>query len=723
MNQKVTVKKIFKYLTHYKLSIIFSLLFAFVTVAGQLAIPVLQGKAIDRIIGAGNVDIKGIITILIIIAVTVVATALFQWIMNVINNKITYSIVRDIRKDAFEKLQILPVNYVDTHPAGEIVSKVIADVDQFADGLLMGFTQFFTGIMTIIGTLVFMFIYDWKITMVVVLVTPASFFIASFIAKRTYNMFKKQSEARGEQTSLIDEMIGNEKIVQAYSMEDNSLDRFDEINGKLQKYSLDATFFSSLSNPSTRFVNNVVYALVAFVGAFSVMRGGLTVGSLSALLSYANQYMKPFNEISGVVTELQNAIACAGRVIDLIDETPMKKDPDNELVVKDGEGKIDLEDVCFSYDKSKELIKNFNLHVKPGERVAIVGPTGCGKTTVINLLMRFYDVDSGSIKIEDVDIKDVTKKSLRSNYGMVLQETWLKSGTIKENIITGRPDATDEEIVAAAKAAHAHGFIKRLPNGYDTVIGEDGGNLSQGQKQLLCIARVMLCLPPMLILDEATSSIDTRTEMKIQHAFSIMMEGRTSFIVAHRLSTIKSADIIIVMKDGVVQQADTPERIYRHPANKFVAGFIGAPSMNFMETMVMERNGAVYLEADGGVTLRAKGENEMVLRRAYLGKMVILGLRPEDLQDETTASAHRICYEENQLKAFVDLREMIGAEAYLHMNTGKNLITARVPSEVPVTVKESITLYADMEKAQIFDPFTEENILSLPVEKEERATA
>ena len=560
MNQKVTVKKIFKYLTHYKLSIIFSLLFAFITVAGQLAIPVLQGKAIDRIIGVGNVDIKGIIRILIIIAVTVAATALFQWIMNVINNKITYSIVRDIRKDAFEKLQILPVNYVDTHPAGEIVSKVIADVDQFADGLLMGFTQFFTGIMTIIGTLVFMFIYDWKITMVVVLVTPASFFIASFIAKRTYNMFKKQSEARGEQTSLIDEMIGNEKIVQAYSMEDNSLDRFDEINGKLQKYSLDATFFSSLSNPSTRFVNNVVYALVAFVGAFSVMRGGLTVGSLSALLSYANQYMKPFNEISGVVTELQNAIACAGRVIDLIDETPMKKDPDNELVVKDGEGKIDLEDVCFSYDKSKELIKNFNLHVKPGERVAIVGPTGCGKTTVINLLMRFYDVDSGSIKIEDVDIKDVTKKSLRSNYGMVLQETWLKSGTIKENIITGRPDATDEEIVAAAKAAHAHGFIKRLPNGYDTVIGEDGGNLSQGQKQLLCIARVMLCLPPMLILDEATSSIDTRTEMKIQHAFSTMMEGRTSFIVAHRLSTIKSADIIIVMKDGnIIEQGNHEE--------------------------------------------------------------------------------------------------------------------------------------------------------------------
>ncbi len=560
MNQKDTVKKIFKYLAHYKASIIFSLLFALITVAGQLAIPILQGKAIDRIIGAGNVDIKGILKILAIIAVTMAATALFQWIMNVINNKITYSIVRDIRKDAFEKLQILPVNYVDTHPAGEIVSKVIADVDQFADGLLMGFTQFFTGVMTIIGTLVFMFVYDWKITMVVVLVTPASFFIASFIAKRTYNMFKKQSEARGEQTSLIDEMIGNENIVQAYSMEDNSLERFDVINNKLQKYSLDATFFSSLSNPSTRFVNNVVYALVAFVGAFSVMRGGLTVGSLSALLSYANQYMKPFNEISGVVTELQNAIACAGRVIDLIDETPMKKDPDNELIVKDGQGKIDLENVCFSYDKSKELIKNFNLHVRPGERVAIVGPTGCGKTTVINLLMRFYDVDSGCIKVEDVNINDVTKKSLRSNYGMVLQETWLKSGTIKENIITGKPDATDEEIIAAAKAAHAHGFIKRLPNGYDTVIGEDGGSLSQGQKQLLCIARVMLCLPPMLILDEATSSIDTRTEMKIQHAFSTMMEGRTSFIVAHRLSTIKSADIIIVMKDGnIIEQGNHEE--------------------------------------------------------------------------------------------------------------------------------------------------------------------
>ena len=563
MNQKVTVKKIFKYLTHYKLSIIFSLLFAFITVAGQLAIPVLQGKAIDRIIGAGNVDIKGIITILIIIAVTVAATALFQWIMNVINNKITYSIVRDIRKDAFEKLQILPVNYVDTHPAGEIVSKVIADVDQFADGLLMGFTQFFTGIMTIIGTLVFMFIYDWKITMVVVLVTPASFFIASFIAKRTYNMFKKQSEARGEQTSLIDEMIGNEKIVQAYSMEDNSLDRFDEINGKLQKYSLDATFFSSLSNPSTRFVNNVVYALVAFVGAFSVMRGGLTVGSLSALLSYANQYMKPFNEISGVVTELQNAIACAGRVIDLIDETPMKKDPDNELVVKDGEGKIDLEDVCFSYDKSKELIKNFNLHVKPGERVAIVGPTGCGKTTVINLLMRFYDVDSGNIKIEDVDINDVTKKSLRSNYGMVLQETWLKSGTIKENIITGRPDATDEEVIQAAKLANAHDFIMSFENGYDTDIGQRGVKLSGGQKQRLSIARVFLKNPPILIFDEATSALDNESEQIVQESLEKLAKNRTTFVIAHRLTTIENAEEILMLTDEGIKERGTHEELMK----------------------------------------------------------------------------------------------------------------------------------------------------------------
>ena len=560
MSQKDTIKKIFRYLAKYKIAIITSLIMALATVAGQLAIPVFQGKAIDKIISAGNVDIEGVIKIITIIVATMISVALFQWIMNVINNKITYSIIRDIRKDAFERLQILPVNYVDTHPAGDIVSKVIADVDQFADGLLMGFTQFFTGLMTIIGTLIFMISYNWKITLVVVMITPLSFFVASFISKKTYSMFKLQSEARGEQTTLIDEMIGNEKVVQAYGMEDKTVDRFDDINLRLQKYSLRAIFFSSLTNPSTRFVNNVVYALVAFVGAFSVIGGGLTVGALSALLSYANQYMKPFNEISGVVTELQNAVACAGRVIDLINEEPMKNDATDELVVKDGEGKIELENVCFSYDKSKELIKNFNLKVKPGQRVAIVGPTGCGKSTVINLLMRFYDVDSGVIKVENKDINTITRKSLRNNYGMVLQETWLKSGTIRENIVTGKPDATDEEIIAAAKAAHAHGFIKRLPNGYDTVIGEDGGNLSQGQKQLLCIARVMLCLPPMLILDEATSSIDTRTEMKIQKAFLTMMEGRTSFIVAHRLSTIKSADIILVMKNGnIIEQGSHEE--------------------------------------------------------------------------------------------------------------------------------------------------------------------
>ena len=560
MSQKDTIKKIFRYLAKYKIAIITSLIMALATVAGQLAIPVFQGKAIDKIISAGNVDIEGVIKIITIIVATMISVALFQWIMNVINNKITYSIIRDIRKDAFERLQILPVNYVDTHPAGDIVSKVIADVDQFADGLLMGFTQFFTGVMTIIGTLIFMISYNWKIMLVVVMITPLSFFVASFISKKTYSMFKLQSEARGEQTTLIDEMIGNEKVVQAYGMEDKTVDRFDDINLRLQKYSLRAIFFSSLTNPSTRFVNNVVYALVAFVGAFSVIGGGLTVGALSALLSYANQYMKPFNEISGVVTELQNAVACAGRVIDLINEEPMKNDATDELVVKDGEGKIELENVCFSYDKSKELIKNFNLKVKPGQRVAIVGPTGCGKSTVINLLMRFYDVDSGVIKVENKDINTITRKSLRNNYGMVLQETWLKSGTIRENIVTGKPDATDEEIIAAAKAAHAHGFIKRLPNGYDTVIGEDGGILSQGQKQLLCIARVMLCLPPMLILDEATSSIDTRTEMKIQKAFLTMMEGRTSFIVAHRLSTIKSADIILVMKNGnIIEQGSHEE--------------------------------------------------------------------------------------------------------------------------------------------------------------------
>lgn len=562
MKKKSTIKRVLRYLGKYRIFLILSLEMALVTVAGQLYIPILQGNAIDNIIGEGNVDFAAVMKIIITILITMGVVALFQWIMNICNNKITYSIVHDIRKDAFNKLQRLPVRYADSHPTGEIVSKVIADVDQFADGLLMGFTQFFTGVMTILGTLVFMIMINWKITLVVVLVTPLSFFVASFVAKKTYRMFSLQSETRGEQTGFIDEMIGNEKVVQAYGHEDEALEKFDDINLRLQKWSLKATFFSSITNPATRFVNNVVYALVALSGAVSVVKNPLafTVGRLSMFLSYANQYTKPFNEISGVVTELQNALACADRVLDLIEEEPLSPDADDVLVVNEGEGHIRLEHVAFSYDKEKELIKDFNLDVKPGERVAIVGPTGCGKTTMINLLMRFYDVDSGSIKVEGKDIRDVTRKSLRSNYGMVLQETWLKSGTIKENIVTGRPDATDEEIIAAAKAAHAHSFIKRLPDGYDTVIGEDGGNLSQGQKQLLCIARVMLCLPPMLILDEATSSIDTRTEMKIQEAFAKMMKGRTSFIVAHRLSTIQSADIILVMKDGnVIEQGNHEE--------------------------------------------------------------------------------------------------------------------------------------------------------------------
>lgn len=557
-----TIQRVFRYLGKYRILLVLSLALALVTVAGQLYIPILQGDAIDYIIDEGNVDFAAIMKIIVVILITTGAVALFQWIMNICNNKITYSIIHDIRRDAFDKLQRLPVKYADSHSTGEIVSKVIADVDQFADGLLMGFTQFFTGVMTIIGTLAFMIYINWRITLVVVLVTPLSFFVAAFVAKKTYTMFKLQSETRGEQTGFIDEMIGNEKVVQAYGHEDEATDRFDDINLRLQKYSLKAIFFSSVTNPSTRFVNNVVYALVALSGALSVVRNPLsfTVGRLSMFLSYANQYTKPFNEISGVVTELQNALACADRVLDLIEEEPLSPDADDVLVVRQGEGKISLTNVDFSYDKEKELIKNFNLDVKPGQRVAIVGPTGCGKTTMINLLMRFYDVDEGSIKVEGKDIRDVTRKSLRDNYGMVLQETWLKSGTIRENITTGKPDATDEEIIAAAKAAHAHSFIKRLPDGYDTVIGEDGGSLSQGQKQLLCIARVMLCLPPMLILDEATSSIDTRTEMKIQEAFAQMMKGRTSFIVAHRLSTIKSADIILVMKDGnVIEQGNHEE--------------------------------------------------------------------------------------------------------------------------------------------------------------------
>ena len=566
MKKTSTIRRVLKYLSKYTFFMILSILMALVTVAGQLYIPILQGDAIDKIIAEGNVDFKSIMQIILVILITTAVVAILQWIMNICNNKITYSVIRDIRKDAFSKLQRLPVKYADSHPTGEIVSKVIADVDQFADGLLMGFTQFFTGVMTIIGTLVFMILINWKITFVVVLVTPLSFFVASFVAKKTYKMFQKQSEARGRQTAFIDEMIGNQKVVQAYGHEDESLETFDKINVELQKYSLDATFFSSITNPSTRFVNNVVYALVCMTGAFaSIASGGaFSVGQLSAFLNYAQQYTKPFNEISSVVTELQNALACADRILDLIEEKPLSDDADKELVVEKGHGAVDIRHVDFSYDKSRELITDLNLSVKPGQRVAIVGPTGCGKSTIINLLMRFYDVDEGSISVENMDIREVSRKSLRNNYGMVLQETWLKSGTIRENITTGKPDATDEEIIAAAKAAHAHSFIKRLPQGYDTVIGEDGGSLSQGQKQLLCIARVMLCLPPMLILDEATSSIDTRTEMKIQEAFTRMMKGRTSFIVAHRLSTIQSADVILVMKDGNIIEQGSHEELLKN---------------------------------------------------------------------------------------------------------------------------------------------------------------
>ena len=557
-----TILRVIKYISRYTPLMVVSILMALITVAGQLYIPILQGNAIDKIIDKGNVDFTGIMKIILIILITMAAVALFQWIMNIVNNKITYSVIKDIRKEAFDKIQRLPVKYVDAHPTGEVVSKVISDVDQFADGLLMGFTQFFTGVMTILGTLIFMIIINWKIMLVVVLITPLSFFVASFVAKKTYTMFRKQSETRGKQTAFIDEMIGNQKVVNAYGHEEEAQEKFDAINKELQKYSLDATFFSSITNPSTRFVNNVVYALVCLTGAFTVVatKGAFSVGSLSAFLSYAQQYTKPFNEISGVVTELQNALACADRVLDLIEEKPLSPDAKEKLVVNDGEGRIDIENVSFSYDKSKELITNLNLKVEPGQRVAIVGPTGCGKSTLINLLMRFYDVDEGVIKVEGKDIRNVTRKSLRNSYGMVLQDTWLKFGTIRDNIITGKPDATEEEIIEAAKQAKAHSFIKRLPKGYDTVIGEDGGSLSQGQKQLLCIARVMLCLPPMLILDEATSSIDTRTEMKIQEAFLKMMKGRTSFVVAHRLSTIQSSDIILVMKDGnIIEQGKHEE--------------------------------------------------------------------------------------------------------------------------------------------------------------------
>ena len=560
-----TVKKVIIRIKKYWVFLILSIIMATITVASSLYVPILVGNAIDYIIGPSNVNFRLIAQILAEIGVVIGITALSQWIMNICNNKITYHVTRDIRDEAIEKIEHLPLKYIDGHSYGEIVSRVIADVDQFADGLLMGFTQFFSGVMTILGTLGFMLSINVKITFVVVLITPVSFFVASFIAKRTYKMFKLQSETRGEQTALIDEMIGGQKVVSAYCHEEEAVRQFDEINDRLQKYSLNAIFFSSITNPSTRFVNSLVYAGVAVTGAISAIYGRLTVGQLSCFLSYANQYTKPFNEISGVVTELQNAIACASRVFELIEEEPEAAESSNAVNLENVDGRVDLNDVEFSYVPDKKLIEDFNLHVKKGQKIAIVGPTGCGKTTIINLLMRFYDVNSGSIDVSGVDIRELTRRSLRAGYGMVLQDTWLKSGTIRENIIMGRPDATDEEIIEAAKAAHSHGFIKRLPNGYDTVIGEDGGSLSQGQKQLLCITRVMLCHPPMLILDEATSSIDTRTEIKIQNAFNKLMEGRTSFIVAHRLSTIQSADVILVMKDGhIIEQGNHEELLAKN---------------------------------------------------------------------------------------------------------------------------------------------------------------
>ena len=556
-NNKETMKRVLKYIRKYTPALVLSLLLAGLTVLLTLYIPILTGNAVDLIIGKGQVDMTGIFAIMKKIAIAMIITAVGQWIMNTCNNYITYHVIRDIRTDAFAKLEILPLKYLDAHAYGDIVSRVIADVDTFADGLLMGFTQLFTGVLTILCTLGFMLVTNVPITLVVVCITPVSFLVAKFIATKTYSMFKEQSETRGEQTSLIEEMIDNQKIVNTFSRGEAVKSKFGEINGRLQKCSLKAIFFSSITNPATRFVNSLVYAGVGVFGALVAIKGGISVGRLSCFLSYANQYTKPFNEISGVVTELQNAFVCAGRIFELIDEEPQVPDAADARVLEEAQGNVDLKDVYFQYVPEKKLIQNFNLQVKPGQRVAIVGPTGCGKTTVINLLMRFYDVNSGSIKVDGTDIRDITRGSLRTNYGMVLQETWLRSGTIRDNICMGKPDATEEEIIAAAKASHAHSFIKRLPQGYDTVITEDGGSLSQGQKQLLCITRVMLCLPPMLILDEATSSIDTRTEIKIQNAFAKMMEGRTSFIVAHRLSTIQSADVILVMKDGnIIEQGN-----------------------------------------------------------------------------------------------------------------------------------------------------------------------
>ena len=564
MNNKQILNRVFSYVGRYKIHLAFSLLLAAVSVAGTLYVPVLLGNVIDFIVDKGKVDFDGMVPILVEVCVIVGVVALSQWIMNVLNNKITFGVVKDMRDKAFSKIEKLPVSYIDSHPSGEVVSRVIADVDQFADGLLMGFTQFFTGIITIIGTLIFMLSINFWITVVVVIVTPLSFVIASFVAKKTHKMFTLQSETRGEQTAFIDEMIGNAKTVDAYSHYDENLKTFDEINARLKEYSLKAVFFSSITNPATRFVNSIVYAAVALFGAFLAVKTeqqAITVGVLAAFLSYASQYTKPFNEISGVVTELQNAFACAGRLFELLEEKEVPPDKENAVELKTVEGKLELKNVCFSYVENKKLIEDFNLSVKPGQRVAIVGPTGCGKTTLINLLMRFYDVNSGNIIIDDHDYNDVTRKSLRQNFGMVLQDTWLKSGTIRDNIKMGAPDATEDEVVEAAKKAHSHSFIKRLPEGYDTLIGEDGGSLSQGQKQLLCITRLMLCKPPMLILDEATSSIDTRTEIRIQKAFAALMQGRTTFIVAHRLATVKEADVILVMNNGRIVEQGTHKEL------------------------------------------------------------------------------------------------------------------------------------------------------------------
>lgn len=559
---KGTLKKVFSYIGKYKYFLILSMFFAAVTVGLTLYAPILVGKAIDCIIGKGNVDFVNMKSILIKVAVIVVSTALIQWLMNVCNNKITYNVSRDLRKKAFEKIEILPFSYIDTHSKGDIVSRVITDVDQLSDGLLMGFTQFFTGVITIIGTLAFMLSVNVFITIVVVVVTPLSFFIARFIAKKTFNMFSLQSKTRGEQTSFIDEMISNQKVAEAYSMNEENKARFDKINDDLAKYSLKATFFSSITNPATRFVNSIVYAAVALFGAIMAVKGNITVGILSCFLSYANQYTKPFNEISSVVTELQNAIACASRVFELIEEAPELPDKAYATELENVKGSVEINNLYFSYNPDRELLKNVNINVEPGKTVAIVGPTGCGKTTLINLLMRFYDPNNGAILVDEVNTQDVTRQSLRQNFGMVLQDTWLKSGTIADNIRLGKTDATDDEIIEAAKKAHAHSFIKRLPNGYKTKIGEDGGSLSQGQKQLLCITRLMLCPPPMLILDEATSSIDTRTEIKIQKAFNTLMKNRTTFIVAHRLSTIQNADLILVMNDGNIIEQGTHASLY-----------------------------------------------------------------------------------------------------------------------------------------------------------------